>query len=182
MAASPRLVVVSGPSGVGKTTICDLLLKRPDFERVITATTRAPRPGERPGVDYFFLSPEEFRAWEEQGRFLESAEVFGRRYGSLKDQAEEILARGSHVLLNIDVQGAAQVRRCGLPCLLVFLAPPSMEELKRRLAGRGTDPPERIARRLAAAGRELERSGEFDLVVVNDDREQTAREIRNALL
>jgi len=182
MTAPPRLVVVSGPSGVGKTTICDHLLRRPEFERVITATTRAPRPGERPGSDYYFLSPEEFRAWEAQGRFLEWAEVFGERYGSPKDQAEEILARGHHVLLNIDVQGAAQVRECGLASLLVFLAPPSLAELERRLEGRGTDAPEVVAKRLAAASRELQRSEEFDLVVVNDDSERAAREIVEALL
>ncbi|MHC4550103.1 MAG: guanylate kinase [Planctomycetota bacterium] len=176
-----RLVVVSGPSGVGKTTVCDELLRRPGFERVVTATTRPPRGPERHGVDYLFLSDEEFDRWIEERRFLEWAPVHGHRYGSPRATAEEILARGRHALLNIDVQGAASVRTCGLPALLVILLPPSWRELERRLSGRGTDASDAIAQRLAVARQELERQDEFDLKVVNDDSARAADEILRAL-
>jgi guanylate kinase len=174
---TPRLVVVSGPSGVGKTTVCRRLLARPAFERVITATTRAPRPGERDGIDYLFISDAEFAAWADADRFLEWAHVHGRRYGSPRAQAREILDRGHHALLNIDVQGAASIRAGELPCLLVFLLPPSMDELERRLRGRRTDGEDEIARRLETAREEMARQDEFDLKVVNDDAERAAAEI-----
>jgi len=178
---SSRLVVVSGPSGVGKTTVCDHLLERPGFERVVTATTRAPRGDERRGVDYFFLSDDAFDTWIAEGRFLEWAHVHERRYGSPRAQAEEILARNRHALLNIDVQGAASVRDCGLPCVLVFLLPPSWDELERRLRGRGTDDESVIRRRLATARKELARQDEFDLKIVNDRSARAADEIAASL-
>jgi guanylate kinase len=178
---APRLVVVSGPSGAGKTTVVERLLARGTFERVVTATTRAPRPGEKPGVDYHFVTGEEFDAWARGGRFLEWATVHGRRYGTPRASAEGILARGRHAVLNIDVQGADSVRRSGFPCFLVFLLPPSWEELERRLRSRATDPEEEIARRLADARRELARQDDFDLKVTNDDPERAADEIARAL-
>lgn len=171
------LVVVSGPSGVGKTTVCRHLLERPEFERVVTATTRGPRGRERPGVDYHFLSDAEFDAWVRDGRFLEWARVHGRRYGSPRSEAEAILRRGRHALLNIDVQGASSVRASGIPCVLVFLMPPSLAELERRLRGRGQDAGEEIERRLAVAREEMARLGEFDLLVLNDDSRRAADEI-----
>jgi guanylate kinase len=171
--------VVSGPSGVGKTTVCDLLLERAGFERVVTATTRAPRDGEQDGVDYLFLSDEEFLEWIEEERFIEWAHVHGRRYGSPHDQAVAILERGRHALLNIDVQGAASIHRGNVT--KVFLLPPSTEELERRLRGRGSDDPEEIARRLETARTELARQDEFDLRVVNDDAQRAAEEIADAL-
>lgn len=174
---TPRLVVVSGPSGVGKTTVCRRLLRRPAFERVITATTRPPRPRERDGVDYRFVSEAEFGAWVGEDRFLEWAHVHGHRYGSPRAQAQEILGRGHHALLNIDVQGAASIRAGELPCLLVFLLPPSWPELERRLRGRHTDGDDEIERRLATAHDELARQDEFDLKVLNDDAERAAAEI-----
>jgi guanylate kinase len=179
--AGSRLVVISGPSGVGKTTVCDRLFARKGFERVVTATTRDPRPGERPGKDYVFLAEKEFEAWASQGRFLEWANVHGHRYGTPRASVEEIVKRGHHALLNIDVQGAASVRATGFPCVLVFLLPPTWEELERRLRGRGTDPEEEIARRLAGAKAELLRQDDFDLKVTNDDPDRAAEEIARAV-
>ncbi|MHC4341537.1 MAG: guanylate kinase [Planctomycetota bacterium] len=180
-AAAPRLVVVSGPSGVGKTTVCEQLLRRTEIERVVTATTRPARGQESHGVDYLFLHEEEFDEWIGEGRFLEWAQVHSFRYGSPRAQAETILAKGHHALLNVDVQGAAQIRDAGFPCLRVFLLPPSTEELERRLRGRHTDSDEEIARRLETARLEMARQNEFDLTVVNDDSSRAADEIATAL-
>jgi guanylate kinase len=182
MVGGPRLVVVSGPSGAGKTTVCARLLARKGFERVVTATTRPPRPREKQGVDYHFLAEEEFDAWAKQDRFLEWATVHGRRYGTPRTSVEEIVKRGRHALLNIDVQGADSVRATGYPCLLVFLLPPSWEELERRLRRRGTDAEEEIERRLADAKRELLRQDDFDLKVTNVDPARAADEIARALV
>jgi len=179
--STPHLVVVSGPSGVGKTTVCEHLLRRPEFERVVTATTREPRGGEKPGEDYIFLSGDEFEAWAAEGKFLEWAWVHGNRYGSPRAGAEAILARGRHALLNIDVQGADSVRAAGLPALFVFLMPPSFAELERRLRGRGRETEEEISLRLDAAREEMQRHAEFDLDVLNDDSRRAADEIAEAL-
>ena len=170
-------MVVSGPSGVGKTTLVDRLLERPGYRRAVTATTRAPRPGEREGVDYHFLPEAEFRTAVEAGRFLEHAVVFGNRYGTPRAEVEAVLADGDVCLLNVDVQGAAQVRGKVEPALTVFLVPPSDEELQRRLAGRGTEGPEAVARRLAVAREELARRDEYDVVVVNDELARAVEEI-----
>jgi len=180
-ATRPRLVVLSGPSGVGKTTVANHLLEGARFERVITATTRRPRPGEVHGRDYLFVDRAGFQAWIDAGSFLEWAEVYGERYGSPRAQAEAILARGRHALLVIDVQGAASVRAASPGAFLVFLVPPTFAELERRIRSRATETPEATARRLATARSELARQHEFDLVVVSDVSARAAEEIASRL-
>lgn len=171
------VVVVSGPSGVGKTTVVDRLLKRPGFARSITATTRAPRGAERDGVDYLFLAREKFEDDARSGRFLEHATVFGNLYGTPRDGVEAVLARGDVCLLNIDVQGAASLRKSGLPVVTVFLRPPSMEELERRLTGRGTEGAADTKRRLEIAKQEIAQADRFDLVVENRDLDRVVEEV-----
>jgi guanylate kinase len=164
--------VVSGPSGVGKTTICNALLELPGFHRIVTCTSRPARTGERDGVDYHFFSEDSFREGIERGDFLEHARVHGHYYGTPKRQVEDGLRRGRKLLLNIDVQGARQIREAveeGSPLpLFVFVEPPSLGELERRLRERGTDGPQEVERRLATAVRELEERGRYELVVVNE--------------
>ncbi len=149
------VLVVSGPSGVGKTTVIDGLLRRPGFARGITATTRSPRPGEQEGVHYRFLTRARFEEGVGRGMFLEHATVHGNLYGTPREEVEAILGRGDACILNVDVQGAESIRRSGLPVVTVFLLPPSAEELERRLAGRGTEGAEEKARRLAIARQEM---------------------------
>jgi guanylate kinase len=151
------------------------------FGRAVTATTRAPRGAERDGVDYLFLAREEFERRLRNGGFLEHADVYGRLYGTPLEGPSAVQETGRHCLLNVDVQGAGTIRRIGVPALFVFLAPPSLEELERRIRARGEDFPDTLSRRLAAARGELARQGEFDLVLVNDDLEETARALAAAV-
>lgn len=163
------LVVISGPSGVGKDSVLDDLERRGHhFHRVITCTTRAPRENERDGVDYYFVSDAEFDALIATGGLLEHAQIYGHRSGVPRAQVEEQLAAGNDVVVRTDVQGAASIRRLMPAAVLIFLAPPSLEELETRLRERGADDGERIERRLAAARGEMARSGEFEYVVINE--------------
>ena len=173
-----RLVVVSGPSGVGKGTVVrGVLSARPDLTLSVSATTRDPRPGEVDGVHYRFVGDAAFDRLIERGAFLEWAEVFGRRYGTLADDVEEARASGRDVLLEIDVQGARTVRERVSDAILVFLQPPSEEELRRRLAARGTETGESLQARLREARREMDEADRFDHVVVNDRIDEAVAEV-----
>lgn len=173
-----RLVVVSGPSGVGKGTVVrGVLTARPDLSLSVSATTREPRPGEEDGVHYRFLSDAEFDRLVAAGAFLEWAEVFGRRYGTLAEDVERARSAGRDVILEIDVQGAAVVRARIPDAVLIFLQPPSEEELGRRLAARGTETGEDLERRLAEARREVAESSWFDHIVINDDIDRAVAEV-----
>jgi guanylate kinase len=173
-----RVFVITGPSGVGKGTLIRGLLERvPQLGLSVSATTRAPRPGETQGVDYHFLSPEEFDRRVADGEFVEHATYSGRRYGTLRSELEGRLRRGEPVVLEIEVQGARQVRETMPEALHVFISPPSREALRTRLVGRGTDPPEQVDARLRTAEGELEAQSEFGRVVVNDRLEDALREL-----
>ena len=166
--AHPLLVVISGPSGVGKDAVLERMkqLERP-WHYVVTATTRAPRPGERDGEEYIFLNTARFEEMVIQDRFLEHAEVYGHRYGVPREQVEEALRSGRDVIAKTDVQGARTLKAKMPDSTLLFIAPSSMEELEARLRGRKTDRGTDLRRRLKTAREEMERQGEFDHVVVN---------------
>jgi guanylate kinase len=165
----PRVFVITGPSGVGKGTLIRLLRERvPGLALSVSATTRAPRPGEQDGLDYHFLSDAEFARRVAAGDFVEWAEYSGRRYGTLRSELERHLAEGRPVVLEIEVQGARQVRGAMPEAVQIFIEPPDGEALKDRLVGRGTDDPDAIARRLAVAESELAAADEFQYRVVND--------------
>jgi len=181
--ARGSLIVLSGPSGVGKDAVLAPLFSAetcpPRLRRCITATTRAPRPGEIDGVDYFFLSREEFQRRVGEGFFLEHASYAGRSYGTPRWWVEAEVTGGNDVLLKIDVQGALQVRSEAPEAVLVFIAPPSEEELERRLRGRDPDAnPDDLARRLAIARDELALARQYDYLVVNDQIERAVAALR----
>ncbi|HVF03281.1 MAG TPA: guanylate kinase [Frankiaceae bacterium] len=166
---SARLTVLSGPSGVGKgSVIAEIRRRHPDVWLSVSVTTRAPRPGESDGVEYHFLDDAAFDRMVAAGELLEHAEYAGFRYGTPRVPVEEKLAAGVPALLELDLQGARQVRAALPDAFLVFLAPPSFDELARRLTGRGTEDPERVRRRLDLARIELAAEEEFDAVVVNE--------------
>jgi len=170
--------VITGPSGVGKGTLIRRLLDRiPELELAVSATTRRPRPGETHGEDYWFLSDDAFDERLRAGEFVEHAEYSGRRYGTLRSELETRGSAGRPVVLEIEVQGARQVRAAMPETVQVFIAPPSRDALRARLIGRGTDDPEQVERRLATAERELEAQGEFTRVVVNDRLEDAVDEL-----
>lgn len=166
-----RLTVLAGPTAVGKGTVsADLRARYPEVWLSVSATTRSARPGEVDGVHYHFMSTEEFDRLDAEGELLESAVVHGRnRYGTPRGPVAARLAAGEPALLEIDLQGARQVRQSMPDARFVFLAPPSWEELERRLVGRGTEGPEERERRLATARVELAAESEFDHVIINDD-------------
>jgi guanylate kinase len=174
----PFLLVLSSPSGGGKSTIARHLLEaREDIGYSVSATTRAPRAGEVDGVSYHFLSEEEFSRREAAGEFAETAQYGGARYGTLRREVERVMGEGRHVVLDIEVQGARQVRRVFPDAVQVFVVPPSGPALLDRLRGRGTEDESALARRLDTASRELDAVPEYDYLVVNDDLVQAVDQV-----
>lgn len=168
-----RLIVVSGPSGVGKDAVLEQFFSRmTGVVRSVSATTRAPRPGETDGVDYFFLTPEQFTDGIANDFFLEHAQYGSNFYGTPRDKVNALRAQNVDVILKIEVQGAKNVRRMEPDAVMVFLAPPSWKELERRLRTRGTDTEEKIAARLAIAHDELACIPDYDYLIINDELEQ----------
>ena len=180
----PWILLISAPSGAGKTTLCDQLLRNNDcFERVITCTTRNPRSGERDGSDYHFLSHETFTEQLKQGAFMEHAVVYDQLYGTRKADIQAVLNKGKNPLLNLDVQGAANLREQASThpqarLVSVFLCPGSMDELERRLRGRQTESESMITKRLEAARREIEQWGSFDYFLESSSREQDLQRLQ----
>jgi guanylate kinase len=181
--SAPLLILVSAPSGGGKTTLCDLLLAScPDMTRAITCTTRPPRPGEKDGVDYYFLTPAEFLKRVQAGNFLEHATVYGNSYGLLKSELLAKLRAGQDVLLNVDVQGAATIRAAALAeaelrqaLVTVFLTPSSLEILETRLKKRNADSPAVIQKRLAVAKQEISQWKNFDYLLISTSKQEDLR-------
>ena len=180
---SPLLILISAPSGGGKTTLCQrLLATRPKMSRAITCTTRAPRKGEREGVDYYFLTAESFLKRVHAGNFLEHATVYGNSYGTLKSEVLGRLRQGEDVLLTVDVQGAAAIRQkaeedpeLGRALISIFLTPPSVAVLEERLKKRGTDSAETIRKRLAVARQEITQWKHFDYLLLSESVEEDLR-------
>lgn len=173
-----RVFVITGPSGVGKGTLIRELRERlPDLELSVSATTRRPRPGEEHGVHYYFLDQDEFERRVAAGDFVEHAGYSGRRYGTLRDELERRTAAGHPVVLEIEVQGARQVRTAMPEAVQIFIAPPSTDTLRERLTGRGTDDDEQVASRLQVAVDEIAAQNEFAHKVVNGDLETAVQEL-----
>jgi guanylate kinase len=173
-----RLFVITAPSGAGKTSLIDALVRAdPSLKLSISYTTRAPRPGEKDGVDYHFVDEPAFLGMQERGEFLESAEVHGYRYGTSKKVITEALARGEDLILEIDWQGARQVRGIYPECVGIFILPPSIEELERRMRSRGQDADPVIRRRLDNARGEMEHAGEFHYAIINKDFDTARQEL-----
>ena len=178
-----KTFIISGPSGVGKSTVLGALFEgRDDLYFSVSATTRAPRPTETPDVDYHFIEAETFRQWIEDGEFLEYAEYVGNFYGTPKKFVDAAMAEGKDVILDIEIQGATQVHELRPDVVRIFIAPPSWEELERRLTARGTDSPEKVQKRLLRAKVELENAGHYDYFVINDTVDNAVAELRAIML
>lgn len=176
------LIVISGPSGAGKGTICKELLKNnPNINLSVSATTRAPRQGEEHGINYFFKEKSEFLEMMDNNQFLEYAEVYGNYYGTPKDFAMEKIEKGEDILLEIDIQGALQVKKNYPDGVFIFILPPSLEELKKRIIGRGSETEESLYRRYGAAKAEIEYAFKYHYGVVNDEVEEATAKVEAIL-
>ena len=174
-----KTFIIAGPSGVGKGTIIKKLFEsRDNLYFSVSATTRSPRPGEVDGVDYHFLSRERFEEWIDRNAFLEHAEFVGNLYGTPKKYVDEAMDSGKDVILDIEVQGAEQVHRQRPDVVRIFIAPPSWEELERRLVGRGTEDPEKVRRRLERSREDILLARYYDYLVINSDLDQAVEEIQ----
>ncbi|MDE5833752.1 MAG: guanylate kinase [Desulfovibrio sp.] len=183
MNRSGVLVVVSAPSGAGKTTLCSMLRRDfPNIYRSVSCATRAPREGEKNGVDYLFVTRDDFSKMIEANRFLEYAEVHGNMYGTPRDQAEDHLAAGRDVLLEVDVKGAANIKKLFPAAKFAFILPPSAEELERRLRKRGLDDEASVKRRLRNAAGEIAQARWYDAVIINDDLRRAYDDLKNFYL
>ena len=183
MAKKGKTFIISGPSGVGKSTVLSALFQgRNDLYFSVSATTRAPRPGEKHGVDYHFIEPETFRQWIVDGEFLEYAEYVGNFYGTPKKYVDAAMEEGKDVILDIEIQGATQVHNLRPDVVRIFIAPPSWKELERRLKDRGTDDPEKVQKRLLRAKVEFQTAHTYDYFVINDTVDNAVRELRAIML
>ncbi|MBQ6582352.1 MAG: guanylate kinase [Mogibacterium sp.] len=177
-----KLFVISGPSGTGKGTICSAILERHDIDLSVSMTTRAPREGEQHGREYYFTTVEDFRENIEKGNLLEYAVVYENMYGTPKDAVMRKLERGRNVILEIDMQGALNIKRAMPESILIYILPPSLKVLRERLAKRGTDSEEVILKRSEKALSEIRLIGEYDYYVVNDDLETAVREVEAVII
>ncbi len=183
MAKKGKTFIISGPSGVGKSTVLSALFQgRNDLYFSVSATTRAPRPGEKHGVDYHFIEPETFRQWIVDGEFLEYAEYVGNFYGTPKKYVDAAMEEGKDVILDIEIQGATQVHNLRPDVVRIFIAPPSWKALARRQTARATHSPEKVQKPLLRAKVELQTADHYDYFVINDTVDNAVRELRAIML
>lgn len=183
MSRKGNLIVVSGPSGAGKGTICQALFRQhSDLQYSISATTRAPRNGERDGINYLFIAKDKFEEMIANDDLLEWAEVYGNYYGTPRSYVTRMMAEGKDVVLEIDTQGALQVKEKFPEGIFIYIVPPSLEELSKRIYGRGTDEPEVIKKRLSCAKEELACAAEYNYLVVNDQLEQAVAKVHSVII